>query len=296
MNVIKGFKFGCDPEVFVVDAKGKPVPAALAGVPGTKTHPYPVEDGTVQVDGLAAEIGVTPCENFADWNRRIASVLGQLRAMIPEGHSLSVVPYCIFDEEVFNAAADCDKELGCSPDFDAWTGEVNPPPEYLENPFLRTASGHIHVGWGEDLDLGDDQHILNCRDLVKQLDWYLGAWSIRLDKDPMRRNLYGKAGAYRAKPYGVEYRVLSNFWIDNENRRYDVWNRMTSAIQDMRKQFLPEVAEEDNHKLIASINSSVRSAELEDKYRYPLVTDGTSKRSPYRLTPAVALNEFVVEV
>lgn len=45
------------------------------------------------------------------------------------------------------------------------------------------------------------------------MDLYLGVPSILMDGDTDRRRLYGKAGAYRSKPYGVEYRTLSSFWV-----------------------------------------------------------------------------------
>ncbi len=38
------------------------------------------------------------------------------------------------------------------------------------------------------------------------------------DKDTERRGMYGKAGAFRPKPYGVEYRTLSNAWLSNDER------------------------------------------------------------------------------
>jgi hypothetical protein len=31
--------------------------------------------------------------------------------------------------------------------------------------------------------------------------------------DPIRRVFYGRAGEYRLPTYGIEYRVLSNFWL-----------------------------------------------------------------------------------
>ena len=40
---------------------------------------------------------------------------------------------------------------------------------------------------------------------------------MRMDTDQKRRTLYGKAGAYREKSYGVEYRTLSSFWLKTDD-------------------------------------------------------------------------------
>jgi hypothetical protein len=267
----EGFKFGCDPEFFIHDDKGRLVSAAGL-IPGTKEDPYKVEDGAVQVDGMAAEFNIDPVDNFEDWNKRIMNVMRQLRGMLPKGYTPHIVPAVEFSEEVFNAAPSEAKELGCSPDFDAWTGLRNAPPYCDDRPFLRTASGHIHIGWRDTGGVDEPQHMMNCRDLVKQLDWYLGGWSLRVDKDPTRRLLYGKAGAFRPKPYGVEYRTLSNFWIYSKERRLVVWNRMQQAIADMRSRYMPgKMRPEYSKMLIEAINTSEVSKDLEAMARYPLV-------------------------
>lgn len=131
-------------------------------------------------------------------------------------------------------------ELGCHPDCNAWTGRPNPPPNLEFDPFLRTAAGHIHAGWTKDAELTDSQHILTCRDFVKQLDWYIGAWTVLKDPDVTRRSLYGKAGACRFKPYGVEYRTPSNFWIADTVMRKVVWNRLQAAVNAMKSLFQPD--------------------------------------------------------
>lgn len=268
----KGFKFGCDPELFVRDSGGRLVSAAGL-LPGTKEEPYPVEFGAVQVDGMAAEFNIDPVDNFSDFNRNVGKVLATMESMLPKGYTLDAISSATFEQEVFDNAPDDAKQLGCSPDFNAWTGKVNPPPSDPENPLMRCAAGHLHIGWTEDQDLSDTQHLMNCRDLVKQLDWYLGAWSTKLDPDPTRRRLYGRAGACRYKSYGVEYRVLSNFWVTTRDRRLGVWNRMQTAITDMSKLFAPDRAGNVyNEILVNSINNTSMSADLQASFSYPLRT------------------------
>lgn len=267
-----GFKFGCDPEVFIKNPEGIYV-SAEGLLPGTKSDPHKVEGGAIQVDGMAGEFNIDPAENFEDWNERIKSVMIQMMDMLPKGYTIDPVASVVFNQDVYDASPDVAKELGCQPDFNAWTGEVNPPPSDPENPYLRTASGHIHIGWTEEADLMDVQHIMNCRDLVKQLDWYLGAWSTKFDKDPTRRRLYGKAGACRFKPYGVEYRVLSNFWISKKEHRLAVWNRLQQGIEDMRNSVLSELAKPAaKAEVMNSINGAIMSPFLAKEFRYPVAT------------------------
>lgn len=265
-----GFKFGCDPELFLFDADG--VPAVPDMIPGDKGNPFKIDFGAVQRDGMAAEFNIDPAENFRDFNRNINAVMKQLEGMIPTGYSLRAVPSVVFPEDVFNAAPDDAKELGCMPDFNAWTQEINPPPHDEENPYMRCAAGHLHIGFTENADLSDVQHIMNCCDLVKQLDWYLGAWSIKMDGDPTRRRLYGRAGACRIKDYGVEYRVLSNFWVTTRERRLAVWNRMQLAINSMAKKYMPDsVRARYNDILVSSINETKLHPDL-SLFRYPIST------------------------
>jgi hypothetical protein len=269
----EGFKFGCDPECFILNMKTGDYVSAEGLIPGTKAEPHVVKHGAVQVDGMAAEFNIDPADNFKDFNRNIQAVVNQLSKMLPEGHVLDFVPSVTFKPEIFNDAPDKAKELGCSPDFNAWTGDVNPPPAMSDNPFLRTAAGHLHIGWCEDGDLTDPQHIMNCRDLVKQLDWYLGGWSVAEDTDPTRRLLYGRAGACRFKQYGVEYRVLSNFWCTSREKRLAVWNRMQLAISAMRNKFMPdEVPSLFNSLLQEGINRSSLDPTLIRDFCYPLMT------------------------
>ena len=275
-----GFLFGADPEMFVVDEKGELV-CAEGLIPGTKAQPYKVEGGAVQVDGMAAEFNIDPADNFFDFSNRIDMVIGQLKAMLPKGYDLVARPAVTFPEEVFDNAPDCAKELGCTPDYDAWTGAANPPPDASKFPRLRTASGHIHIGWTDGASLSDPDHVRNCFDLVKQLDYFVGAWSVLEDTDNTRRSLYGKAGACRIKPYGVEYRVLSNFWLTTPERRVLVWNRVQDAIKSMSKVFFPEKASNFNDALIQAINTSDLPIEFQTKFAFPIALSDSKYASDY---------------
>lgn len=219
---------GADPEVFVKDGTG--FISAHGMIKGDKKNPYPVNNGAVQVDGMALEFNINPADNPEEFLNNINSVMGQLQAMVPE-HELQAIPTATFSDEVMKAAPKEALELGCEPDMNAWTGKENPTPDGGVN--FRTGAGHVHVGWCEGMDVNDPDHITACAMLAKQLDAYLGIPSLLFDKDDKRRQLYGKAGSHRVKPYGMEYRVLSNAWLKDDRLKKWVYDNTITAFRSL---------------------------------------------------------------
>ena len=221
------FKVGADPEFFV-KRYGKLV-SAYGLIPGSKANPHKVPKGAVQVDGMALEFNIDPANTYAQFEEHMSRVLDSITAMVP-GYEIYVEPVADFGLEYIEAQPDEAKELGCSPDFNAYTKMANPRPD-ANTPF-RTASGHVHIGWtNAPVDINDEGHLEACRALTKSLDVWLGMVSLIWDKDDRRRSLYGAAGAFRPKPYGMEYRVLSNKWIADPILRKTVYNNTIEAIK-----------------------------------------------------------------
>jgi len=215
---------GTDPECFILDNSDKYISSHNL-IPGTKEQPFPVPKGAIQVDGVAAEFNIEPCQHVDEFTKNIRTVMSaledHLKGINPDYH-LSTVPTAYFDKEYFDNLPDEVKVLGCTPDYDAYTGEENDPPQTTE-PF-RTGAGHIHIGWGSNFSVADEKHLKNCRELVKELDCTLYPSSLLWDNDTKRRTLYGKMGSFRPKSYGMEYRPLSNVWLKDKKTQEFVFN------------------------------------------------------------------------
>ena len=211
---------GADPELFLKDS-GKFV-SAYGLIPGNKYSPHPVTDGAIQVDGTALEFNIKPASNKTEFVHHIDMVMAQLRNMVPKQYEMVVEPWADFGEDYLSKQPPLATELGCDADFNAYTMTTNPMPR--AHPSARCAGGHVHLGWCEGADPWSEEHFEYCALMARQLDFYLGLPSVLLDHDNRRREMYGKAGAFRPKHYGMEYRVLSNFWIKSPefmNRVYD---------------------------------------------------------------------------
>lgn len=221
------FKIGADPEFFV--KKFGKLHSAHGLIPGTKEAPFKVPKGAVQVDGMALEFNIDPANDFTQFENNMTTVMDSIMGMIP-GYEVFVEPVADFGLDYIKAQPKEASELGCSPDFNAYTKMANPRPN-ADTPF-RTASGHVHIGWtAEAVDINNEGHLEACRALTKALDVYLGIPSLVWDNDDRRRSLYGAAGAFRPKPYGMEYRVLSNKWITSPVLRKLVYHNTMDAIK-----------------------------------------------------------------
>lgn len=220
---------GADPELFMRNPNTGSFVSAHDRVPGTKYEPFKVPYGAIQVDGTALEFNIDPAHSVEEFVANIKSVKQTLESYVP-GFNVVAEPVALYEENywAFEVPAEA-QTLGCDPDYNAWTTDQNPPPNSGNKPF-RTASGHIHIGWTQDEDVYNKDHYWLCCQMAKQMDYYLGIYSLLWDKDPTRRSLYGKAGAFRPKPYGVEYRVLSNRWLESDKLMAWVYNGVQAGV------------------------------------------------------------------
>lgn len=229
MNIL----IGADPEIFV--KRNNKIISAHGLVPGTKQKPFKVTNGAVQVDGMALEFNINPASTLLNFRRNLKSVLSELKAMIPEDLKFSHKCWNEFSEEYMNEIPEEAKTLGCDVDHNAYSEKENIPPNPLSN--IRTVAGHIHIGWTNDRDPHEYSHFRDCCELTKQLDLYLGLPASLIDKEDVRyrKIMYGEIGSFRPKPYGLEYRVLSNFWITRIKYVNWVFNNTKSAFYDLLK-------------------------------------------------------------
>jgi len=209
------FTIGADPELFLLK-KGLPF-SAIGLIGGTKEDPKPMQKKGffVQEDNVSVEFNVPPAHNHEEFIANIQYVMSTLKKKL-KAFDLSTDSALVFPEEqLMHPKA---LEFGCEPDYNAWTKEMNPRPKATDAS-LRSAGGHVHVGTKED-----------PIEVIRAMDLFVGCPSIKMDKGTLRRQLYGKAGAFRQKNYGCEYRTLSNFWIFSSELIQWVYEQTAKAI------------------------------------------------------------------
>lgn len=221
---MRKFKLGCDPEIFLADRNGK-LKASCGLIGGTKTNPQPLVelgDGyAIQEDNVAIEFNIPPAETQREFTDRIARAVKYIGDNVHQHlglHLLMESSAESFPEDELQAPAA--REFGCDPDYNAWTGRKNPRPK-AGDPNLRSCGGHVHVGYNKTL--------ISPEYMIRLMDLHLGVPSVLMDKGELRKQLYGKAGAFRDKEYGVEYRTLSNFWIKSPRLTQWVWDSVDRA-------------------------------------------------------------------
>jgi hypothetical protein len=256
MTMFENLMRGADPELFLRDVNHFPV-TSIGLIGGTKKDPRKIGNGyALQEDNVAVEFNIPPATNKAQFVASIQFVLGHLRQELePKGLFLDISPTMEFSlQQLDHPQA---QELGCEPDYNAWTMAQNPRPVAPHT--FRSSGGHLHLGW-------DNARPNEALKMIKVHDLFCGCASLIYDDDNKRRDIYGKAGAMRIKDYGVEYRTLSNFWIKSEELTAWLYDQSEKAVQFLRDG--KRIAQEDCQKVIDCINNSDHAllAELNEKY------------------------------
>lgn len=228
---------GADPELCIFDGRtGQPVPAwevtsglkrgdkeglVMPQVPGLNMH----------ADGVALEFNFDPVvpTNFQSAVSFSTAAIAEHVQKKNKNYRLSYQG-AITGYNAKALAHPLANEMGCDEDFSA----------YADNP--RTArnvsgwkaeiekiatgvkffGGHIHVGY--------DKSKCPPWAAARLMDLFITMPLV--GHDPLggiRGKFYGAPGSYRPKPYGVEYRSLSNFWV----RHRDITRMIASRIEKL---------------------------------------------------------------
>ncbi|MGD9160886.1 MAG: hypothetical protein PVG39_20880 [Desulfobacteraceae bacterium] len=274
---------GTDPEFALKSKKGY-VAAQSANIEGTKHEPFALKNGgTLQRDNVAVEFATDPAKTPKSFVKYIKQCLADTYEMLPEGVDMVAEPSAQFPEEELEHPET--QEFGCSADFDAYTKTKNAPP-YCSDETLRSFGAHVHVGCLDEngepikgLEFLTEFH--GKIDVVKAMDLFHGLVSTLFDNSPAaikRRELYGKAGCHRPTKYGVEYRVLSNFWMKSPELVMLIDSLTRDAVNLVKKKQLGKILEavgEDNLQNIINNGDTGAAGEILSNHIIPKMSKQT---------------------
>jgi hypothetical protein len=242
----------CDPEVFFEDAAGNVVPGF--SVMPSKSRPVKVDRngfaGLFHEDGFQAEFSPAPRQCHEQVVSNMRSTIHNMVAhangikgedytpsnMFHYGTDLVNVPFKISDKsfvelpaELLATGTDKQVALGCDPSENVWGHSWFTHDNPRQFPF-RMAGGHIHLGTAP---VAAWLH-KRAERIIKAMDVFCGVPSVALFAgidDPRRRQFYGRAGEFRFQKHGLEYRTLSNVWLQHQALTHLTFNLARAAFR-----------------------------------------------------------------
>jgi len=231
------FTFGSDPEFMIVNNNGDLV-SAVGVIKADADHRINAKGHQFYFDNVLAECAIAPSASRAKTLSNFQECMGLYAEMVAP-HKLVPLAYALYpDSELQTEEA---RKVGCSPDKCAYKlAEVKAPVKIIENTPNRSGGGHIHLG---KASLHNDYGFYLAPTIVL-CDLFLGIPSLYIDHDPTsakRREIYGQAGRYRIKDYGLEYRTLSNFWLASPKLTgfiYDLCEVVLDIVENRFEEFV----------------------------------------------------------
>lgn len=224
---------GADIELFLQHRHTKEIISAEGYIKGSKDVPYCFDDSNeyfaTSLDNVLAEFSIPPSRTVDEFIANINKSLAFINNTIPPDFCTVALPSARLKSRYLRTKQA--QRFGCEPDYNAYHGHENLKPQ-CDDKNLRSAGGHIHIGYADPVEynhydyVGTEEH---CN-LIKALDLFVGVPSIIMEPDNKRKELYGKAGAFRPKSYGVEYRTVSNFYLEKPELTNWVFQSSKDAI------------------------------------------------------------------
>lgn len=249
-----GPRVGADPEVFVQTIGEGHVVPICGKVGGTKEEPLifsryveaihgaeaarrrnvlgdldvrqslPVGEYAVQEDNVMLEFNIpaaTSTGRFCDYIAKALNVI-EIQYLQPQklefkfeiSHSFKPEDLAPFPQAF---------QIGCLPDMNAYADgdRIREPFSIIHFGNQRFCGGHLHVQYNKNRV---PPHIF-----AQFMDFFTLPF-LSYDSQRLRRLFYGQPGIYREKEYGIEYRTLSNFWL---NKKFRDSGNATTLIENV---------------------------------------------------------------
>lgn len=249
--MINNFKIGADIEVFLRNTDTGEIVSAEGFIKGTKEQPFNFDPSdkyyATSLDNVMAEFCIPPSPTPAQFYEGIAKALRYINTNIPKHLKAAALPAARLDPRYLQT--ENAKTFGCDPDFNAWLDVQNLPPSPGDGVTLRTAGGHIHVGY-------DNPNPFVNTMLVKALDLHVGVPSVILEPTNERKTMYGKAGSFRHKDYGVEWRSISNYYLQKKSLIEWVYQNTVDAINFVNNGGCNNFDEQEKEEIVSCINNN----------------------------------------
>lgn len=208
-NIVKisNFLVGSDPEFFLEDVNTKETISAEGLIGGSKKNPKIIKEGfAMQEDGVLLEVNVPPVNNHKDFSKNIDWLLNHIQKnVLPENLKIVCKASSYLDSRFLQSEQAT--VFGCSPDYNCWDTDENEAPN-ASGICYRSAGGHFACSY-------DNMNKETSLTLLRNMELFMAVPSVILDKDTLRKTLYGKSGAYRMNNVFFEFRTLSNFWLQS---------------------------------------------------------------------------------
>lgn len=288
------FTLGADPEMFVFS--GHKLLPAFHFLPGKREGAGP----KMYWDGFQAEWkydhdGSHCLNNLVKYTRESLVALQCAARKHDETARISLVNVVRVPQKTLDTAHPLHIELGCQPSYNAYNlkGKTVLDPRKLP---YRFAGGHMHFGsWPVKP---------NYDRIIQTLDSVLGVWAVGVARHldtPIRRQYYGLAGEYRKPQYvqgfGVEYRVLSNFWLASPALLQVTWDIGRMCVRLSSSGYRRLWAGEQKETIETINNCDVKQADKIMKRNKPMFEWILKQcyKSPKAIDTAVQLSQTGLE-
>lgn len=180
------------------------IPRVLSFFKYTKAKPMKYHGHLFSKDASMLELAIAPASSPEEFDRLYQQAYDKAMSLLPDGMELRHVPTVEYTDAELEADPYA-SVLGCAPSHTIY-GTTPTPDVYPDN----KRYGGVH------LNIEVDKYDAPVEDMVLALDYTVGLHSVlnwECDYHAElrdRRRVYGRAGEYRVKSFGFEYRPLPN--------------------------------------------------------------------------------------